>query len=197
MSFDTTILTEKISGIKKAFENGRYADALIGALNTGNGLMQQRIFTTNKDVEGNGFGQYIGVKRRLSKRGKLELLAGTTSKTDLKRIKTAAGQALTPYQRKRANKGRQTDKKDLEFTGGVRRAIETVVENEKAAALSFNNDKAAAIAQGQEIQIANIRAGRKGTTKGEGIKIFRLNISEKQQVDEQGLELIKQILKPS
>jgi hypothetical protein len=67
---------------------------------------------------------------------------------------------------------------------------------EKAAVLQFNNIDAALIAKGQEAQITNIRNGRPGTTKGTGIKIFGLNVKEKQEVDEQGLLLIKQILKP-
>lgn len=195
MSFDVTILAKKIEGIKQAFENGRFADALVGALNTGNGLMQQRVFLRNTDIQGNNFGQYVGKKSKLSDRG-LNKLLGSATRTDRKRIKAVAAQELTRYQRKRANKGRQILKKDLEFSGGLRRAIETVVENEKAAALAFNNDLAAKIAKGQEAQITNLRAGKKGITKGEGVKIFTLDNTEKEQVNEQGAELIRQILKP-
>lgn len=195
MSFDTSILTAKISAIKEAYENGRFADALVGALNTGNGLMQQRVFTRRSDIKGNNFGQYIGKKSKLSARGLKSLLSDAT-RTDKKRIKETAAQELTPYQRKRARKGRQTLNKDLELSGGLRRAIETVVENEKAASLAFNNDLAAAIAKGQEVQITNIRNGKKGTTKGEGIRIFTLDDSERRETNDQGKELINQILKP-
>lgn len=195
MSFDITILSKKIEGIKTAFENGRFADALVGALNTGNGMMQQRVFTQNKDIEGNDFGQYVGNKKKQSDRSQLRALFGTTSKTDKKIIKANAGLELTAYQRKRAQKGRQIVKKDLEFDGGLRRSIETQVEDEKSAVLNFNNDEAAKIAKGQEAQITNIRNGRKGTTKGEGIRIFTLDTKEREEVTEQGAELIKQILK--
>lgn len=187
--FDLNILKQKVEGLKEAYENGKFADALIGALNTGNGAMQQRVFTQNKDIEGNDFGVYIGKKRKV----KLEV---SKNRTQNKRNKAIAGLELTSYQRKRAKKGRQVAKKDLEFSGGLRRAIETQVENDKSAVLEFNNDQAAKIAKGQEAQITNIRNGGKGTTKGTGIKIFSLNQTEKETVIEQGAELIKQILKP-
>jgi hypothetical protein len=126
----------------------------------------------------------------------LRALFSDPSKTDKKRIKNAAPLELTSYQRKRAFKGRQVAKKDLEFTGGLRRAIETQIESEKAAVLNFNNDEAAKIARGLENQTTNIRNGRKGITKGNGTKIFSLNKNEKTEVVEQGIELIKEILKP-
>lgn len=195
--FDLSILKTKIDGLKEAFENGNFGDALVGALNTGNGLMQQRIFAQNKDVEGNDFGNYIGKKKKLSNRNlEVSLFFEARSKTNQKRIKANADLELTSYQRKRAHKGRQIAKKDLEFTGGLRRAIETQIENEKAAVLNFNNDEAANIAKGQEAQITNIRRGQKGSVKGSGVKIFGLNQSEKEKVNEQGKELITQILKP-
>jgi hypothetical protein len=194
--FDLNILKKKIDGLKEAYENGKFGDALIGAVNTGNGLLQQRVFTQNEDVEGNGFGQYIGKKRKLSNRDlEVSLLFAARSKTTQKRIKANADVELTSYQRKRAHAGRQTTKKDLEFTGGTRRAIETQLENDKAAVIQFNNDQAAKIAKGQEAQITNIRNGGKGTTKGTGVKIFTLNKTEKETVVEQGKELIIQILK--
>lgn len=180
--FDTTILVNKIEGLKKAYENGNFGDALVTALNTGNGLMQQRIFTETQDIEGNSFGQYVGAvhKARLKKN---------------KRNKSVADQYLTAYQRKRLLAGRQIAKKDLEFSGGLRRSIETKVENEKAAVLEFNTDLAAKVARGQENQISNIRNGSKAVTRGNGIRIFKLNGSEKEKVVEQGRELLKQILK--
>lgn len=188
MAFDTTILIKRIDKIKESFENGKFGDALVSSLNTGNGLMQQRIFQSNNDIEGNTFGTYVGSKRKAR-------LQVSKNATQNKRNKAVSGQDLTPYQRKRALKGRQVSRKDLEFTGGLRRAIETKIENEHAAVIEFNNDEAAKIAKGQEAQIANIRAGRKGTTKGTGIKIFTLNESEKEEVIDQGRELIIQILK--
>lgn len=187
--FDLTILTSKIDGIKQAYLSGKFGDALIGALNTASGKMQQRVFQENEDAEGNNFGPYVGVKTKTN-------LKISSNKTENKRNKSIAGQSLTTYQRKRARAGRQISHKDLEFTGGLRRAIETQVENENAAVLQFNNDQAARIARGQEAQITNIRSGGKGTTKGTGTKIFKLSATEKEQVTEQGVELIKQILKP-
>lgn len=190
MPFDTTILTKKIEGLKEAVKNGRFDDALSTAINTGNGLMQQRVFQQTEDVNGQPFGQYVGLKRKAR-------LIKSSSRTQNKRNKSIAGQSLTSYQRKRAKAGRQIAKKDLEFSGGLRRAIETQVENEKSVTLQFNTDKAAKVAHGQEQQITNIRNGKSGTTKGTGaVKIFKLSKAEKDKVIEQGAELIKQILKP-
>lgn len=188
MSFDITILAKKIDGLKQSFESGRFADALVTALNSGNGLMQQRIFTENVDIEGKSFGQYIGSKRKAR-------LIRSSNKLQDKRNKNLAGQLLTPYQRKRLAAGRQILRKDLEFSGGLRRAINTVVEGERAAVLEFNNNDAAKIARGQENQITNIRNGSKAITTGNGTKIFRFNEDERKQVNEKGSLLIKQILK--
>lgn len=188
MAFDTNILSEKIQRLKEKFEGGQFADALVGAVNTGNGLMQQRIFSLNQDVAGESFGEYIGKKSKTR-------LVITGKKLQDKRNKAVAGLDLTPYQKKRAKAGRQVLKKDLEFTGNLRRSIVTAVENEKAAVIEFNNDEAAKIARGQENQITNIRVGKKATTEGAGIKIFRLNQAEKEEVVSQGLELIKQEMK--
>lgn len=197
MPFDLQILTKKVEGVRQAFENGRFADALVGALNSGNGLLQQRVFTRNEDTEGNSFGQYVGKKSIQSTRSQVKALFLTTSKTQKKRINESASQSLTNYERKRVNAGRQIAKKDLEFTGGVRRAIQTQIENEKSVVLEFNNDEAALIAKGQEQQITNIRNGAKGTVKGSGATpIFKLNSDEREEVTEQGRELILQILKP-
>lgn len=190
MPFDTTILAKKIEGLKQSFESGRFADALLIAVNTGNGLMQQRIFTQNVDIQGQSFGQYIGQKRKVR-------LKISSNKTQNKRDKNIAGLSLTSYQRKRAAAGRQIASKDLEFSGGLRRAIETQKDGENAAILEFNNNLAAQIAQGQENQISNIRNGSKAITRAIGAtKIFRLSATEKEQVNEQASELIKQILRP-
>lgn len=191
MPFDLTILSKQIEGIKQAFENGKFADALVGALTEGKGVMSTRIFDENTDIENNSFGQYVGKKRKAR-------LIVSENRTQNKRNKAVAGQDLTAYQRKRALKGRQILKKDLSFTFGLRRSIEVVIENEKTVVLQFNNDQAAKIAHGQEQQIFNIRSGGKGTTKGGGApKIFTFNQPEKEKVVDQGSELINQILKPN
>lgn len=195
MPFDVTILTKQVAKLKENIQSGRFGDALIGALNTGNGLMQERIFSSNKDVEGNDFGQYIGKRTRQSDRAQLTALFNTQGNKAKEKVREKAIVELTSYQRKRFNAGRQIDKKDLEFTGGLRRSIQTQ-KDEKSAVIEFSNDEAALIARGQENQITNIRNTGKGTTKGNGIKIFTLNDDERREVVEQGLELINQILKP-
>lgn len=189
MPLDVNILQKKIEGLKEVFENRRFGDVLVTALNTGNGLMQQRIFTQNEDIEGQSFGQYVGRKRKAR-------LIGSENRTQNKRNKALAGLELTSYQRKRKLAGRQIAKKDLEFHGGLRRSIETVVENERSAILAFNNVESTKIAHGQEQQITNIRNGQKGYTRGTGaVKIFRLNATEKGNVISHGVELITQELR--
>lgn len=189
MSFDITILTDKVNKIKESFENGKFGDALVASLNQGNGMMQQRVFQENVDIKGQSFGEYIGVKHKAQ-------LKVSANKTQNKRNKAIAGLELTAYQRKRALKGRQVIKKDLEFEGGLRRSPEVVIENEKSVTLQFNTDDSAKIAHGQEQQIENIRNGKPGTTKGSGAtKIFTFDDKEREQVNETGLELIKEILK--
>jgi hypothetical protein len=195
MPFDINILTDKVEKLKTNFENGHFGDVLLGALNTGNGLMQDRIFAGNKDVEGNDFGEYVGKKKTLSDRAQLTALFNTKGKKAKEKIRNEAILELTSYQRKRLSKGRQIGKKDLEFTGELRRSIETQAD-ERSAVLEFSNDQSALIARGQENQITNIRNGRTGSTKGDGIKIFNLSEDERTEVIDQGQELLNQILKP-
>ncbi len=193
MSFDMTILTERVEKLKTNIQSGRFGDALIGALNTGNGLMQQRIFSGNKDVEGNDFGPYVGKKKRQSDRAQLTALFNAKGNKAKEKIRNKAIQELTAYERKRVNAGRQVAKKDLEFTGELRRSIQTQ-KSDKTAVLEFSNDHAALVAKGQENQITNIRNGGKGYVKGAGTQIFNLSESERAEVVDQGIELINKIL---
>lgn len=195
MNFDLTILQAKIDKLKANIQSGRFGDALIGAINTGNGLMQERIFSTNKDVQGNDFGEYIGKKKRQSDKSQLTALFNTKGNKAKEKIRNQAIQEITSYQRKRLAHGRQIVKKDLEFNGGLRGSIETR-HDERTAVLEFSTDESALIARGQENQITNIRNGKKGSSKGEGIKIFNLDEDERNEVVEQGLQLINQIMKP-
>ncbi len=189
MAFDVTILIKKVQAIKEAFENGSFADALVGAMKAGNGFMQTRIFNELKDTEGNSFGKYIGKTRKAR-------LIVSKNRLQNNRNKAIAGKDLTPYQRKRALKGRQVLNKDLQLTNSLRRSIGEVIENERVVVLQFSTDEMAKIARGQENQITNIRNGQPATTKGNGVPIFKFTESEKERTVEQGSELIKQILKP-
>lgn len=184
-----------IDGIYKSLIEEGFGDIILAALNTGNGLMQQRIFRDNLDTKNNNFGSYIGEKKNLTDYQKQRLLSSTKSKTDLVRIKKNLNLSLTQYERKRVNKGRQIAKKDLEFTGDLRKSIEIQVKSENEGVIEFRTEQAALIARGQENQITNIRNGIKGTTKGDGIKIFTLNESERLQVTEQVKLLIDEMFK--
>lgn len=194
MAFDTTILSKYVNDLKRVVESGQFADALVGAMNTGNGLMQQRIFTRNEDVEGNSFGTYIGKRTALGIEATRRLLEKAKRPEQKARVRRAAA-PLTPYMRKRVLRGRQVTRKDLELEGDLRRSIQVFIENDKEVVLAFNTDKQALIAAGQEQQITNIRNGLPGTTKGTGaIKIFAFNSDEIDQVIEQGTELVLEII---
>lgn len=195
MPFDFSNIEDRIAELRGKTGGAVIGDILISALNTGNGLMQARVFRANQDVEGNSFGEYIGKKVNLTEAQKAKLLSSTTSKTDLKRIKRNLSESLTSYQRKRVNKGRQILRKDLEFSGGLRKSIEIQIENEKAGILTFNTDESALIARGQENQITNIRNGLPGSSKGDGVKIFALTESEKSEVIDQVKILVNELLK--
>lgn len=194
MAFDTKILVDKVKKLKEVVIKGDFSDALIASLNTGNALMQNRIFGDNVDVKGQTFGGYVGVRRK-SPRLVARLLRITTSRTDRVRIKRNAPLSLTYYQRKRVNKGRQIVRKDLELYGSLRRAIEVEIINERSAVVQFNDYHSAEIARGQENQITNLRNGQPGYTQGNGEKIFAFNENERDKSNEQVKLLISKIIK--
>jgi hypothetical protein len=185
-----------LQGLAQIVESGDFADALVSAINTGNGLMQQRIFTRGEDAEGNSLGGYVGKKIPLGIASRERIIAGANTRVKKNRAAKSI-QTLTPYQRKRTLSGRQIGYKDLEFNGELRRSIQVFVQNEASVVLAFNNDHSADVAHGQEQQIANIRQGRPGTTRNSNpVPIFSFSDDERDQVIDQGVTLIvDQILK--
>lgn len=191
-----TDLKTYLQGLREIVQSGQFADALVSAINTGNGLLQQRVFTRGEDINGNSFGSYIGRKVPLGIGSQERILLSAKSRVQKNRAKKSI-ETLTPYERKRVLAGRQVAYKDLEFSGELRRSIQVFIENEKEVVLAFNNDESALIAAGQEQQITNIRNGRPGTTQGVGAtKIFAFSDDEQDEVVEQAVTLItEQILK--
>ncbi len=98
MAFDTKILIAKIENFRQIANEGRISDVFFAALNTGNALMQRRIFNENRDVEGNSFGGYVGKQKYVTKSAFAKSLVGA-SKTTRDRIKKSSQEKLTPYQR--------------------------------------------------------------------------------------------------
>lgn len=97
------------------------------------------------------------------------------------------------YRRKRTKAGRQVDRKDLEYDGDLRRTIEVVSVNNTKAHIRITNPENAQIAVYQEIQIANIRAGRPANAGGsERVPIFTLNETEQAIMRSTTIELIRQ-----
>lgn len=110
----------------------------------------------------------------------------------------ANDQSLGPYiseqyERDRAREGRQIARKDLEFNGTLRRAIEVVSIDNTKAEIRITNDHQADIARWQEQQIANIRAGRPANEEsGLRVPIFELNEVERDIAQTTTRELINQ-----
>lgn len=96
----------------------------------------------------------------------------------------AEGSSLGPYfseqyERDRLRKGRQVGKKDLEFTGTVRRAIEVITVNNTKAEIRITSAEAAKIARYQEQQIYNLRNGLAANeASGQKVPIFELDADE-------------------
>jgi hypothetical protein len=110
----------------------------------------------------------------------------------------AEGVGLGPYfseqyARDRRRSGRQTARKDLEFEGTLRRAIEVVTVHNTKAEIRITNDKAADIARWQEQQIANLRSNRPANEEsGDRVPIFELNPTERSVVQTTTRELLRQ-----
>lgn len=97
------------------------------------------------------------------------------------------------YARDRRREGRQTDKKDLEFQGTLRRSIEVVTVNNMRAEIRITNDHTADIARWQEQQIYNLRTGKDANEESGGrVPIFELNAVERSIVQTTTRELLAQ-----
>lgn len=96
----------------------------------------------------------------------------------------AKGNTLGPYfseqyERDRRREGRQTARKDLEFTGTLRRSIEVVAVNNLVAQIRITNAEEADIARKQEEQIFNLLNGLPYNAYGSGkVPIFEFNDDE-------------------
>ncbi len=112
----------------------------------------------------------------------------------------AEGGGLGPYYseqygRDRRRAGRQTARKDLEFDGTLRRAIEVVTMNNLRAEVRITNAHQADIARWQEQQIANLRAGRPANEEsGDRVPIFEFNATERSIVQTTTRALLDQKL---
>jgi len=98
----------------------------------------------------------------------------------------ANGTSLGPYyseqyERDRKEAGRQVGRKDMEFTGTLRRAIEVITVNNTKAEIRITNDDSANIARWQEQQIYNLRNGLPANeASGQAVDIFILNTDERE-----------------
>lgn len=110
----------------------------------------------------------------------------------------ANGESLGPYYdrfyaRKRDRAGRQIRRKDLEFTGTLRRSIEVVTINNTKAEIRITSDETADIARKQEQQIYNLRTGAPANDDNAGkVPIFELSKDEKDVVRTVTRDLIGQ-----
>lgn len=110
----------------------------------------------------------------------------------------ALGNTLGPYfseqyERDRQREGRQIGRKDLEFQGTLRRAIEVITVNNLKAEIRITNDRSAEIARFQEQQIYNLRNGLPANQEsGQKVPIFELSEDELEIVRTTTRELLAQ-----
>ena len=106
---------------------------------------------------------------------------------------TLGGYESEDYSRKRQRSGRQVGRKDLEFDGTLRRAIEVVTVNNTKAQIRITNPDSADIAFYQEQQIYNLRNGLPANSESGGkVPIFQLNTDERDVVKTTTRELLNQ-----
>lgn len=97
------------------------------------------------------------------------------------------------YERDRAREGRQITRKDLEFEGTLRRAIEVITVNNLKAEVRITNATSAEIARFQEQQIYNLRNGLPANqANGNKVPIFEFSELELQIVKDTTRELLRQ-----
>lgn len=110
----------------------------------------------------------------------------------------ALGNSLGPYysdqyERRRTRAGRQISKKDLEFHGVLRRAIEVVTVNNTKAEIRITDGDSADIARWQEQQIYNLQNNLPANQASGGrVPIFELSRDEVEIVQTVTSELIAQ-----
>lgn len=109
----------------------------------------------------------------------------------------ATGQTLGPYFddpwiRHRKEEGRQVSRKDLEFTGSLRRSIEVVSVNNSRAEVRFTDTQSADIGRWQEQQIYNLNNDLPAGQVGGKVPIFQFNATEVAIVQSTTRALIQQ-----
>lgn len=144
-SSNTREVLARLKAIREAIANGSFADALVGGLNAGMGIMKRRIFNQSLDADGVTLGPYFSEQ----------------------------------YERDRVEAGRQIARKDLEFTGTLRRAIEVISVNNLKAEIRITNPNRAEVARKQEEQIYNLRNDLPYNAEtGQFVPIFYLSADE-------------------
>lgn len=97
------------------------------------------------------------------------------------------------YERDRVREGRQINRKDLEMTGTLRRAIEIVTVNNLKAEVRITNENRAEVARKQEAQIFNLRNGLPYNAEtGQFVPIFEFNADEQEICQTVTRELLAQ-----
>ena len=106
---------------------------------------------------------------------------------------TSLGGYSDEYGQYRANRGRQIGRKDLQFTGSLNAAIDTVTVNNTKAQIRITDPDSANIARWQEQQIYNLRNGLPANSESGGkVPIFELNADERDIVKTMTRELLNQ-----
>lgn len=156
-----------------------FSDAMFSAINSGMGLMKQRIFNKGLDADGNSLGKYVGNKSKVTARK----FGGNK-----KFRKNLGGEGeLTEYEKFRVAHGRQVEYKDLQVTGSLFNSINTVKDESGRVVIAIVNPEMALIAGYQEEQIGKIR--------GSGVaRIFSLSEDEFNHIKSEGNAGIKHVI---
>lgn len=133
-------LIVKFGKVKQELENVDFSQALVVGVNAAKAKMQFRIFNLGRDKFQNPLGKY-------KRYGKFK---GTAVKGP---FSFKGFDLLSPYEKKRVKAGRQVIKKDLEFTGALRRGIVVLKENNARVICYIPNAKLFLIAESQETDL--------------------------------------------
>lgn len=138
-------LIVKFGKVKQELENVDFSQALVVGVNAAKAKMQYRIFNLGRDKFQNPLGKYRGPKFKKATKKELKKFKDPT--------KFFNKNLFTPYELKRIKAGRQIIKKDLEFTGALRRGIVVLKENNARVICYIPNAKLFLIAESQETDL--------------------------------------------
>lgn len=185
-------IIKKLQQVATQAEALDFSEPLIAGLNAAMGKMKFRVFNTGKDSKGVSFGKYVGKRTRATNRkfrakkyGDKENEKEKGKKRKRLNKNKDENETYTEYEKIRLSFGRQISFKDLEFTGGLRRAIIVAKVSNTKAAVVIPNEQLYKIAKYQSEQISKL--------VGTEVKIFSFSGEEKEIQTETTNEFLNQL----